>query len=229
MILFIVPKWKELISSWRAILHISIPAAGSNIILPVTLGIITRLVADFGTSANAAFGVATRLEAFATIPMMALSTAFGPFMGQNWGAQKIDRVRRAFRFGVVFSIVWGISVALLFWIDPVFFTKYFNDSQKVSSIAAAYLLIVPVSYALLGICLVAVSCFNGIGKPLPAVVLSLLRSFIFYIPAAYIGMKLGGLYGIFHATLVSNIVVGVVAFIIVSLFLKSNLNVGGNS
>jgi putative MATE family efflux protein len=71
MITLKLPGLKEVINSWKQILYIGIPAAATNIILPVSIGIVTRLVSAFGPESVAGFGVASKIEMFALTIIMA--------------------------------------------------------------------------------------------------------------------------------------------------------------
>ena len=98
---------KHSFDSWKRILYIGIPAAGTNMMEPLSMAVITRMISEYGEEAVAAFGVGGRLEALSLIGLWALSTAITPFIGQNFGAGNYDRIRAALRFGVKFSLIWG--------------------------------------------------------------------------------------------------------------------------
>jgi Na+-driven multidrug efflux pump len=55
--------------------------------------------------------------------------------------------------------------------------------------------------------------FNGLGKPMPAVVVSVFRIAVLYVPLAVIGMQLFAVPGIFAAYAVANVVSGIVAYL----------------
>jgi len=81
-------------------------------ILPVSVGVMTRIISVYGPKAVAGFGVASRIEFFALAVIRALSSVFGPFIGQNLGAKLFDRVIRGFRLAELFSLVWGFGILL---------------------------------------------------------------------------------------------------------------------
>ncbi|MCK4447261.1 MAG: MATE family efflux transporter, partial [Candidatus Marinimicrobia bacterium] len=83
---------KSVFDSWRQILYIGLPTAGTRMIIPIGIGVITRLIASYGAEPVAAFGVSSRIEFFAVSVIAALSAVLAPFVGQNWGASKYDRV-----------------------------------------------------------------------------------------------------------------------------------------
>ena len=102
--------WSALLASWRGHLRISVPAAGSNVMPPLANGVLTALVAQHGATAVAGFGVGIRIEAFALVVALAFAGALAPFVSQNFGAGRMDRVRAAYRKGVGFLLAWELAV-----------------------------------------------------------------------------------------------------------------------
>jgi len=88
----------------------------------------------------------------------------------------------------------------------------FNNNQEVIAIASTYLWLVPISYGMAGIIQVANSAFNALGRPMPAVIITVLRMFLLYIPLAYLGSRWLGTTGIFIAATVSNLLIGIGAY-----------------
>lgn len=196
--------------SAKRILHVGVPAIATNLIGPATAAYITFLIADYGEAAVAGFGVANRIEAVAAMLMFALSGSIGPFVGQNWGAHMGDRVRAGVAASYLFCLGWGLLVAL-----PLFFfgsqiASLIDASAPVIAVAAMYLAIVPLSYGLWGVLMMASASFNALGKPLPSTALSFGRMVVIYIPLATLLNDLYGYVGIFVATAVSNVLFGLV-------------------
>ncbi|MEO0349830.1 MAG: MATE family efflux transporter [Cyanobacteria bacterium P01_A01_bin.15] len=207
-----LPDLNETLWCWKDILTVGLPAAASNMITPISLGVITSFLAIHGPAAVAGFGIASRLESFALITVMALSASMGPFVGQNWGAKKINRVQLAMRQSFLFCIGWGVIMAVCLGLGGQFLSTLFNQDPNVIAIATQYLWLVPVSYGAAGIIQVSSSAFNAMGKPVPSIVMTVARMFVLYIPLAYIGSRIAGPTGIFVAALVSNGVVGLGAY-----------------
>jgi Na+-driven multidrug efflux pump len=94
-----------LLDSWRRSC-IGILSMTSTAIAPVTTAFITYQVAQFGQAAVAGFGVASRIE-LAPLVLMALGTAVTPFVGQNFGAWRMDRVLNGAGWCQKFSVAYG--------------------------------------------------------------------------------------------------------------------------
>lgn len=208
-----IPSLKDMLWCWRDILYVGLPAAATQMITPISIGVITSLLATFGAAAVAAFGIASRVESLAMIVLMALAASIGPFVGQNWGAKQYGRVARAVKLSFWFCLVWGIGMAVLLGIGGAAIARQFNQDPEVIAIAASYLWMVPISYGTAGIIQVASSSFNALGKPLPSAIMTIMRMLVLYIPLAYLGSYWFGIGGIFAATTLSNLVVGIGAYL----------------
>jgi putative MATE family efflux protein len=212
MISFNRPRADELRKSWKDILHVGIPAAGTNVIVPVGAAIVTAMIARYGPDAVAGFGVASRIESMTLVGYYAMSAIIGPFVGQNFSANKEARILQALRLSTWFCIVSGLLIAAALALASEFLPMLFSSNPEVIQVASVYLLIAPLSYGAYGMVMVMNASFNGLGHPMPAVGISLGRIVALYLPLAIAGMQLMGSIGIFGAYAVANIVSGVVAY-----------------
>jgi Na+-driven multidrug efflux pump len=89
----------------------------------------------------------------------------------------------------------------------------FSDSAEVIGVGALFLTIVPVSYGAYGMVMVMNASFNGMGKPMPAVNISVGRMVVIYIPLAFVFDRLFGVTGIFAAYMIANIVTGLISYL----------------
>lgn len=212
LITFNIPSFKEIWTSWKEVMYIGLPSTATSMIGPISIGLITKLIATFGTTAVAAFGIATRIESFALLAVMALSSVLSPFIGQNWGAKKYDRAKLAVKYSNYFALIWGGVMALFLAFFGGAIGALFDDNPSVNSVVVAYFLIIPINYGLQGIFRQANTVFSVLKKPLVASLLALIQSFVLYIPLAYIGAEWYGIHGIFGAASISFIVTGVISF-----------------
>ena len=207
------PKFSEVLVSWRGIIHVGAPATATTLITPLSLAFITSLMSDFGAEAVAGFGIVSRIETFAIIPFMALAFGIAPFIGQNWGARAYNRVYSATQICYLYCTICGIAMAVAFalWAQPII--KLFDDDPVVIDVATTYLYLVPVTYGAFGVMLTASSIFSSLGNPLPTVIMTVVRTFVLYVPLAYLGAWIYGITGSILAAAVANICVGVGAYV----------------
>ncbi len=206
---------RDIMHSWREILGIGIPNAGTRMIIPIGSGVITRLISEYGVASVAGYGIATRIEFFSLASVQALSSIIGPFIGQNLGAGYYDRVKTGLRRGSQFSLIAGGIIFIIIFFTADFITRLFNSNPEVSSTASLYLRIVSLGYGMQGICLISASVLNVFKKPFQAVFISLTEIFLLSIPLSLLSEKFFGLPGIFTAISFSYIVSGILAFFLV--------------
>jgi len=212
MVSFSRPGSAELLRSWRDILHVGIPAAATNAIVPVGTAVITAMIARYGPDAVAGFGVASRIESLTLVMYYAMSAIIGPFVGQNLSAGRQDRILLALRLCAGFCLVSGLVVAALLAGWAGFLPSLFSDSADVLGVARMFLLTAPIGYGAYGIVMVMNASFNGMGQPMPAVAISVGRIIALYLPMAMAGMSLFNERGIFAAYAAANIVSGAIAY-----------------
>ena len=212
MISFIKPTLAEVVQSWRQILYIGLPSAATNMILPFAIGVVTSLAAQHGEASVAALGVTTRIDPFAIAVIMALASVLSPFIGQNWGAGKPERVTLALKLSYRFALIWGIVMAFVLGIAAQPIATLFSDNPDVIDLVTLYLRLVPLGYGLQGIVLLSNTTLNVLRKPFHASALSLIQMFVLYIPFAALASYTLGMPGIFVALLNANIITGVLAY-----------------
>lgn len=206
------PEPAEMKKSWVDILHVGIPAAGTNAVIPIAIGVITAMIARYGPEAVAGFGVASRVESLMLVIFYAMSAIIGPFVGQNMSAGKADRIFLALRLCTLFCLGAGLVIAALLAIASTFVPALFSDNPEVISVARLFLWIAPVSYGSYGMVMVMNASFNGMGKPMPAVWISVGRMLVIYIPIAIVLDYFVGIAGIFAAYAIANVVTGIIAY-----------------
>lgn len=203
----------ELKRSCGGILKIGLPAAGANMLTPIAGGILTAVVAGYGPGAVAAWGVGGRLESIASIVILALSMSLPPFISQNFGANNLSRVSKAYQLCVRFVVIWQLLVFGAFYILSGMLARTFSSEPEVIGLIQTYLMIVPLGYGVQGIVILTNSSFNAMHLPMSALLMSVLRLFVFFVPISYLGSYLFDLKGMFWAGIVANILTAAVAYI----------------
>jgi len=203
----------NILNSWKRMLHVGLPAILTQIIVPISNGIVVAMIATYGVDAVAGFGVAIRIEPIALIAFYSLSAITSPFMGQNFAAGKVDRLEEARRAIGKFAIAYGLSLTVVLLILAGPLTALFTDTESIQNVAIYYLWIMSISYGGYGVVMAVCAAFNGVGYPLPGVAISAARALILFLPLAWLGQWLFGLYGIFLAAAVSNIIMGTISYL----------------
>ena len=201
-----------MLDSWRRIMHVGGPAVASGLVMPAGMLIITRMLIGHGEAVVAGYNVASRVETLAHMILWSVSSSVEPFVGQNWGARFYDRVKQALSMTHRFSLAWGVVTFVLMVLVGKSIVAVIDDNPTVIEVSVWFFYIIPLSIGFMGMTQIASSCFNALGKPTPSLVISLLRALVIIVPLAILGNYLFGYVGIFIATAVTNVVVGLLAW-----------------
>ena len=204
--------FSQLISSCRGILKIGLPAAGANMLTPLASAIMVAIAAVYGESAVAGFGVGSRIESIASLVVLALSMTLPPFISQNFGAGLMHRVEDAYKTSIKFVILWQVFIYILLVVAAPLIASAFAKEQKVADVIILFIWILPLGYGLQGVIILTNSAFNALHKPLIALLLSIIRLFICYVPLAYLGSYLYGIHGFFIGALTGNMIMAVISY-----------------
>ena len=193
-------------------MHIALPSMLSSLIGPVSIGITIALLAAHGDVIVAAFGVVSRIEMLVTMILGALASSVAPFVGQNWGAKQDDRIKEGLSIAYRFCLLWGVVCFIVLGLFGDNLVSLINDDKQLIEAAGWFMIIVPISFGLMGVGQVAASVFIALGKPLPPTILSILRTVVVYIPMAIVFDGYWGYMGIFIALMVANVLFGGAAY-----------------
>ncbi|WP_430809922.1 MULTISPECIES: MATE family efflux transporter [unclassified Carboxylicivirga] len=167
----------------------------------VALGIMAliRIVNNFDTNVLAAFSVASRIDALAAMPALNLASALSAFVGQNLGAQKVDRIKKGLR--ATLFMAWGISLVVMLIV--VFFGAYimqvFTKDPSVIAHGSNYLVIVSSFYMIFSTMFVMHGVLRGAGDTLIPMFITLFSLWVIRIPFAIVLSKHFGVNGIWWA------------------------------
>lgn len=203
-------KASDMFDAWKDILFVGIPNILTKLMAPVASGIITGMVAVYGSNAVAGFGIASRLEMLAMVMISSLVSIIPVFVGQNRGAGHIGRILRGLKLSNNFCLIYGafIWLLLLAIAEPV--VKLINDEPEIVDVAVTYLMIVPLAYGLQGMMQLAATTLNVLKRPVHSAGITLVQLFVVYIPFAWMASRCFGIIGIFGSLAFSYAITGAV-------------------
>lgn len=201
------PRRAGLAEATRRLLRIAVPAAATNAIIPFASGLFTAMIASHGPQAVAGFALGSRVEALAMTCFFALSALANPFAAQNAGAGRPDRVQAGVRAMLVFCVGFGLVLAVPLSLGAGPLARWLTGDAAVAHSAALYLALLPWGFGAIGAIAVINAVFNGLDRPMAAVAVSLGRTLLIGVPAAWLGGRLAGEWGTLAGILVGNLVV----------------------
>ncbi len=198
------------------IFFIGWPSSVSHSINRVGMILLMSLVGVFGTSALAAFGVGLRLESLAIMPTLGVASALIPFVGQNLGAGKMDRVNRAVSLTSYVIFAFMVLLMALWYLVPHILFSPFTADPEVLSIGIGYFQIISLGYIFMGLRFIIGSAFQAAGRTTLQMMINLL-TWAVTVGIAYMLVGGMGMAGIWWGFPIGNLV----GFITFMIFLKS--------
>jgi Na+-driven multidrug efflux pump len=201
----------ELASSVRAIFAVALPATLTYMLAPVTTAFVTALLARRAAADVAAYGVVARIfEGFLAMVPLAIASGLGPFVGHQWAAKKLERLRQGVDLCRRAALLWGLTCyAIAALAADAIAGMFADDPTLIPSIVRA-IRILPLGFASYGMLLVANSVYNSIGQAQRATYLAALRTLGLSLPLAFVTDRLGPAW-IFAALALGSIVAELVA------------------
>ncbi|MDR2598027.1 MAG: MATE family efflux transporter [Treponema sp.] len=145
----------------------------------VTLGSVTlqRAINGLGYLVIAGHIAARKLNSFCMMPIPTIAVALSTFVSQNKGANQLNRIRKAVRYGNFIAVIWGtfISVVLLFFSGVLIKLLSGSNESVVIENGTRYLMINSPFYMILGMLLNFRHALQGIGKKIVPVISSIME------------------------------------------------------
>ena len=170
----------------KDIFGVGVPASLSQISMSVGMLILNVFLIAMGSVYVAAFGLGLRIDMLVLLPTIGISAGLITMVGMYVGAKDYERARWITKYAMKIStVIMGLAGLLFFFIAEYLMMIFTSDPQVIMS-GAEYLRIVVISYPFAAIGITIYSSFQGAGKGVPALVLTLLRVILISVPIAYV-------------------------------------------
>lgn len=189
--------------------RIGIPTAIQGMAYCAISMVLTRMVSAYGAEAVATQRVGGQIESISWNTADGFAAALNAFIAQNYGAGKMDRVRKGYRASLWTVGIWGLLISFVFICFPQAIADIFFHEPKAVATAVGYLVIIGFSEAFMCVELTTVGALSGLGRTRLCSIISITFTSA-RIPLAIILGGLIGLSGIWWALSVTSIVKGII-------------------
>lgn len=203
----------------RMMLKIGLPSSVQSIIVNISFLVMTALVNTIGgVTASAAVGVAGKMNSFAILPTVAMSSSISAFAAQNIGAGQLERARKGLNVGVIIACAFGLAMFAVMQLIPDQVLLLFNAAPEVVASGVTYIRAFSFDYLILP----TLFCMNGLimgaGHTFFTLLTGALSSLLLRIPVAYIlGTGSLGLVGVGMAAPIASVLsLGCAAWFVLS-------------
>ena len=189
------------------------PTAIQGMVYCMISMVLTRMVAAFGAEAIATQRVGGQIESVSWNTADGFAAALNAFVGQNYGAKKMDRVQKGYRISFWTVAIWGALIMLAFIIFPGPIAGVFFHEEKAMEIAISYLIIIGFSEAFMCVELMTIGALSGLGRTKLCSVISITATSM-RIPLAMVLSRTSlGLDGIWWALTLTSVAKGIIFYL----------------
>ena len=194
----------------KGICQIGIPSGIQDMTYCFISMILTRMVSGFGAEALATQRVGGQIESISWHTADGFAAALNAFTAQNYGAGKMDRVKKGYRASLLTVGIWGLLVTAIFVFAPNTIARIFFHEPKAIAIAVSYLIIIGLSEAFLCVEITTIGAISGLGKTHLCSIISILFTSMRIPLAIVLGNTSLGLDGIWWALSSTTMIKGII-------------------
>ncbi|MGC9529456.1 MAG: MATE family efflux transporter [Candidatus Bipolaricaulaceae bacterium] len=163
-----------------------------------------------GDTAIAAFGVINRIITFLFLPMFGVVQGMMPIVGYNYGARQLNRARHAVRLSTMITTAMSLATTAVLAAFPNQLMRVFTGDRALIEMAVPSVRLIVIAFRTVGFQVIAAGMYQALGRPLPAMVLALLRQVILLAPLVLVLPRVLGLPGVWASFPIADGVAGLI-------------------
>lgn len=209
------------LDAMKKIISVGLPAGLQSLLFTTISIVITRFIYQFGDQVVTAQRIGVQIEQFTWMIAGGFQTALTVYVGQNFGANQYERIRKGVLTLSAILIPYSILVSLMLYFIPGSIMKIFVDDPVVIEKGARYLLIISLAQIFMMMESIGTGLFNGLGKTLLPSISGIINNLV-RIPIALYLMKSIQEDGIWWSLNISDILKGTI-LLVGSIYLLKNI------
>lgn len=211
----------------RNVIPIGIPAAINNILMSVSNILLNNFIKDYGEAAVAALGIAMKVNMLITFVQMGIGIGIQPLIGYSFGAKNMNRLKNTLKFTMLCTFILGTVLTIVYYAFTADIINIFNGEHDpfVTEYGVKILRGLMLTGPFIGIMFTFNFAFQGMGKPIPSLILSLGRQGLIFLPLLILMNHFVGFNGIVFAQPVADltcVILAALMFAAVNRQLKKN-------
>ncbi|WKY47321.1 MATE family efflux transporter [Eubacteriaceae bacterium ES3] len=190
----------------RDIVVVGLPAAIMQGLGSVMITGYNLILAGFGMSAVAVFGVYFRIQSFIFMPVFGLGQGAMPIFGYNFGAKNQKRFNETLKVASITALAIMLVGMIIFWIFPQQLLIPFNPSDEMREIAVHCFRSISLGFPIAGVSIMISTAFQAMGKAYVSMIASFIRQIICLLPISFLLAQIGGLDLVWYGFVISEVV-----------------------
>jgi putative MATE family efflux protein len=182
-------RMRPRLGAWLRVIGIGVPTSIEFALMFLSTAVVYYTIREFGPSAQAGFGIGSRILQILLLPAMAIGFAVAPIAAQNVGARKVERVRETFRSAALFGTLIMAATTIAVQLSSHALVSIFDADAAAVQVAALFLQLMSWNFVAQGLVYVCANMFQGLGNTLPSLISSAARFLLFSISALWISQQ----------------------------------------
>ncbi|WP_417859669.1 MATE family efflux transporter [Winogradskyella sediminis] len=193
-------------------------------VVSVSFLLVNNALYNFGGETSVtAYAIVGRMMMFVLFPVFGMTQGFIPIAGFNYGSGAYERVKETIYTAIKYATILGTIVFLGLMLFPETITKLFTSDADVIRETPSNMRWAFAAVPILAVQLIGAAYFQAVGKALPALLLTLTRQAIFFIPLMYILPLYFGELGIWMSFPISDVLSTIVTGYFLNREIKKTL------
>ncbi|HEY3351941.1 MAG TPA: MATE family efflux transporter [Polyangia bacterium] len=188
--------WRALVPAWstvRAVLAVGVPNSITQLLIAFGALLLNLAVASFGDAALAAFGVGTRVDQVAMMPVVGLASGSVSVIGMFAGAGRADLVRATSSYAIRWAVLIAGGIGVCAFAASVPFMRIFTANATTITVGRHYLMFMVFVYPLMAVVMMVARILLGLNYPNLSLLIVAVRHLALALPIAYVSVY------VFHA------------------------------
>lgn len=166
----------------KRIIKIGLPSSIGQGFSSLGFIVLNVFIIKFGEDAMAAFGIGNRINSLLFLPCMGLGMGLTSIVGQNLGANNINRIKNAVKTSVIITIIFSIFSILLIHSFDQYIISFFTSDDGIKKMSLDYLRLISLSIPGLGLMQILISIYQGASHTKTAMFITMSRLWLFRLP-----------------------------------------------
>ena len=180
----------------KDILAVGIPSALTQATTSVVSGIISKMIAGYGTAAISVYGGYSRFSSFGILPVFGVTRGMNPILGYSYGAKDKDRFKATEKLALIAGFVITTISALVFLLAPGLILRFISATPEMIEVGRPAYRILALPLFVSGVSIVMSQSFPPAKRSYLTMIYTMLRQVGIMIPLCLIGGRTWGMTGI---------------------------------
>lgn len=208
----------------KDILAVGIPSALTQATTSVVSGIISKMIAGYGTAAISVYGGYSRFSSFGILPVFGVTRGMNPILGYSYGAKDKERFKATEKLAIIAGLVITSISGFVFLLAPDLILRFISATPEMIEVGRPAYRILALPLFVNGVSIVMSQSFPPAKRSYLTMIYTMLRQVGIMIPFCLIGGRIGGIRGIWIGYAATDFVAVLVVLTMTIWFMKNVIN-----